>query len=165
MKKQYISWQDLSGYVSSICRDISTGDWQPDYIVGITRGGLTPATMISHWLDIPMMSLDVSLRDHEQSVSNCGMADDAFEGKNILIVDDINDSGATIKWIKNDWEQLHLPGNDTWDLIWNDNVRFAVVVDNLASDCDVDYAATEVNKVEEDVWLVFPWENFWKAKY
>ena len=163
MKKQYISWQDLSGYVSSICREISTGDWQPDYIVGITRGGLVPATMISHWLDIPMMSLDVSLRDHTQSVSNCGMAEDAFNGKNILIVDDINDSGATINWIMDNWESLNLPDDDKWLEVWGFNVRAATIVDNLASDCkiNIDFVGEEINKAEENIWIVYPWENFW----
>ena len=41
-----------------------------------------------------------------------------------------------------------------------DNVRFAVLTENLASNFDgVSYYCNEVNKAEEDVWLVYPWEN------
>ena len=43
--------------------------------------------------------------------------------------------------------------------MWNKNVRFATLTENLASSFDgVDYSAHEVNKAEEDVWLVYPWE-------
>ena len=38
----------------------------------------------------------VSLRDDDHgSESNAWMSEDAYNGKNILIVDDINDTGAT----------------------------------------------------------------------
>jgi hypothetical protein len=38
-----------------------------------------------------------------------------------------------------------------------------VLVDNLASKCDVkmDFAGMEVNKAEKDVWIDFPWEDWW----
>jgi hypothetical protein len=39
-----------------------------------------------------------------------------------------------------------------------------VVVDNLASQCSVgmNYWGMEVNKAEEDVWVDFPYEEWWK---
>jgi len=38
-----------------------------------------------------------------------------------------------------------------------------VLVDNLASKCNVkmDYVGMEVNKAEKDVWIDFPWEDWW----
>jgi pyrimidine operon attenuation protein/uracil phosphoribosyltransferase len=47
--------------------------------------------------------------------------------------------------------------------VWNNNVKFAVLVDNLASQCEVkmDYVGMEVNKAENDVWIDFPWEDWW----
>ena len=63
------------------------GDWRPDYIVGLTRGGLIPAVWLSEYLDIPMHTLEVKLRDHSNTESNLWMAEDAFgyntEPKNI----------------------------------------------------------------------------------
>ncbi len=164
MKKLILDQRQFNGHVSEICRSISISGWQPDYIVGITRGGLLPAVMISHYLDVPCETLKVSLRDGAEPESNLWMAEDAYNGKNILIVDDINDTGATFNWIINDWPESCHPNDDRWNDVWNNNVKFAVVVDNLSSKCSVymDYWSLEVNKAEEDVWIEFPYEDWWK---
>lgn len=178
MKKVHYSWSDIKGAVLEIARSIVTSDWRPDYIVGITRGGAIPAVMLSQFLDVPMRPLEVSLRDGGQCVSDLGMAEDAFGyhrtddlpgcsnpalRSNILIVDDINDSGATINWIKNDWQSGCMPNDTAWtENIWHQNVKFAVLTNNLASKADIDYHAWEVNKAEEDCWLVYPWEDWWQ---
>jgi xanthine phosphoribosyltransferase len=163
MNKYIIDNAEFKLLVTGICREISADDWRPDYIVGITRGGLLPALMISQWFDIPMQSLDVSLRDNNVCVSNLGMAEDAYEGKNILIVDDINDTGATLNWIMQDWPSGCHPSAIRWPDVWNKNVRFATVVDNLSSKFNaiVDYVGMEVNKAEKDVWIEFPYEEWW----
>lgn len=168
--KRTINNVEFNGLISRICRDISASNWRPDYIVGITRGGLVPAVMISHYLNVPMHTLNVSLRDGADigPESNLWMAEDAFgynsDPKNILIVDDINDSGATINWIMEDWRSSCFPDGDRWQKMWGDNVRFAVVFDNLASKCNVkmDYCGEEINKADQDVWVDFPYESWWE---
>ena len=165
MKKIYYSWQDVEGQTQEILRQIQRDAWRPDYVVGLTRGGLVPANLISQYLEIPMETLKVSLRDDtSQPESNLWMAEDAFEQRRILIVDDINDSGATLNWIKEDWMSGALPDNPKWQEIWGDTVRVATLVDNEAStsELNVSYTAVGLNKAEEDVWIVFPWEEFWK---
>ena len=183
MNKLILANKDFTALVANLCRDIANSRWRPDYVVGITRGGLLPAVMISHYFNIRCETLNVSLRDKEDNncESNLWMSEDAFgyvpleeqesvngrsdesRRKNILVVDDINDTGATINWIMKDWSSSCLPNDDAWNSIWNNNVRFAVVVDNLASDAIIkmDYVGMEVNKAEEDVWIEFPYENWW----
>jgi hypoxanthine phosphoribosyltransferase len=173
MKKVYYTWQQVEGACLDIARQINNSNWRPDYIVGIGRGGLVPAVLLSQYMGVKMMSLDISLRDGGETVSNCGMAEDAFgyenhdpmcsgDGrKNILIVDDINDQGSTIAWIKQDWQAGCLPNDERWEHVWGQNVRFATLTNNLASKESVDYSVWEVNKAEEDCWLVYPWEDFW----
>ena len=163
MNKRTVTWPELQHLVSKICRDIAASNWRPDYIVGITRGGLVPAVLISHWLDVPLETLKVSLRDEGQTESNCWMSEDAFNGKNILIVDDINDSGATINWIIEDWKSTCLPTDPVWNDVWNKNVRYAVLFDNLASDAVIaaDYTGIEINKAENNTWIDFPFEDWW----
>ena len=164
MNKRTIDYTEFKSLVSEICRQISKDNWRPDYIVGISRGGLLPAVMISHYFNIPMKPLQVSLRDNIETVSDLGMAEDAFDGKNILVVDDINDQGTTLNWIMQDWPSGCFPYDERWEHVWSSNVRFAVVVDNLASQCSVgmNYWGMEVNKAEEDVWIDFPYEEWWK---
>ena len=177
MNKLKITQREVTGLVGKICRELATGTWRPDYIVGITRGGLIPAVMISQYFNIPLHTLNVSLRDGDIGPeSNLWMAEDALGPlskdravdsdttfKNILVVDDINDQGTTLNWIMQDWPSGCFPDDPAWEEVGNNNVKFAVLVDNLASKCSVkmDFAGMEVNKAENDVWIDFPWEDWW----
>jgi len=165
MLKRKVDWNEFQCLVSKICRSISTSNWRPDYVVGITRGGLLPAVMISQYFNIPCEALKVSLRDNggeHSTESNLWMSDDACTGKKILIVDDINDTGATINWIIDDWCSSGIPGK-SWEDVWNRNVRFATIFDNLSSESKVsmDYIGEEINKKETPVWIDFPFEEWW----
>ena len=176
MKKIHYTWQDVERQTHEILRQINLDRWRPDYVVGLTRGGLVPANLISQYLECRMETLKVSLRDDSQQETNCWMAEDAFgyggdDGypadslkKNILIVDDINDSGATLNWIRNDWMSSCFSTSPVWDHIWGHNVRVAVLVDNESSKSEipVSYSAVDLNKAEEDCWIVFPWEEWWQ---
>ena len=172
--------------MQELLRQLHRDQWKPDYIVGLTRGGLVPANLISQYLGVRMETLKVSLRDDTISPeSNLWMPEDAIGyiyeedrkanggwqylakyRKNILIVDDINDSGATLNWIKEDWQSSvrGVHNDDEWENIWNNNVRVAVLYDNEASSCAVpiSYSAVDINKAEEDCWIVFPWEEWWR---
>lgn len=165
MNKRYISWKQMKGYVAEIARQIAVvDDWRPDLIIGITRGGAFPAVMLSHFLEVKMIGLDAAFRDTGSSKwtmgpeSNAWAAEDAMNGRNILIVDDINDTGATVNWIIEDWT-----GTTPESIKWGENVRFATVVDNLSSKAIVkmDYCGLEIDKGKKNEWIVFPYENWW----
>jgi uncharacterized protein len=177
MKKIYHSWHDVECQTQQILRQLQQDNWVPDYVVGLTRGGLVPANLISHYLEVPMETLKVSLRDDKSAPeSNLWMAEDAFgyrdydpmvsgDGrKKILIVDDINDTGATLNYIKQDWQSSCLPNDQRWiDSVWGNNVRVAVLYDNESSKSElaIEYSAVTINKAAEDLWIVFPWEDWW----
>ena len=182
VKKHYYSWKDIETMCTEIVTTMYTSNFTPDYIVGITRGGNIPATIISNMTGIPCETIKVSLRDDSKLESNSWMAEDAFgvvpldelevyksrfdphKRKNILIVDDINDTGTTFNWIKEDWQAGCFSNEkDVWDVVWGNTVKFAVLTENLASNFHhTNFYAHEINKAEEDVWLVYPWENVGK---
>jgi len=146
-------------------------EWKPDYIVGITRGGLVPATILSHLLEVPLHTIKVSFRDGKEvdCEHNSWMSEDAIgygsmgcledEKSKILIVDDINDTGLTYQWIQQDWRSSCLPNFHEWNTVFGHNVRYAVLVENQASKESSDYSAIQINKAEKDCWVVFPWES------
>lgn len=167
MNKLNLDWNNVQGLCLEICREIQLSGWMPDYVVGITRGGCTPAVLISQYLGVRCEMLKVSLRDGGDTESNCWMAEDSFgydmeSPKNILIVDDINDSGETLRWIQQDWRSSCRANDPAWEEIWGTTTRTACLVDNSTSRFQIDYAGMNINKLEDNVWVVFPWEDWWK---
>jgi len=184
MKQINYNWKNTEGLCTEIIRQLQKSDWYPDYIVGVTRGGLIPAVLISHWLDIPMETLNIKFDDvgiSDKSEHNCWMAEDAFgyiptqersdptdvfdtRSKKILIVDDINRSGEVIEWIKQDWQASCMPNDSHWDQVWHHNVRFATLVNDESASEQPDYAVVEINRNVDQTWVNFAWENWWNKK-
>ena len=142
--RKIISWSDYDELVSSIASQL--GDWEPDAIVGLTRGGLVPAVSLSHRYNAKLYCLNISLRDGK--ASSAGFDWRRLEKyKNILIVDDINDSGATL------WEVA----NQIYGRMIS-KPKFATLVSKETSEFDNLIFGDSINKEEEDNWIVFPWE-------
>jgi len=79
MEKLYLSWEDIENDINILCNRIKERKFQ--FITGLPRGGLIPAVLISHKLDITYKSLNLS-----KAIT---------EGK-YLLIDDIADSGETL---------------------------------------------------------------------
>jgi hypoxanthine phosphoribosyltransferase len=172
-----INYQQLHGHILELTRQIYNDSWRPDYIVGINPSGLFPSLLISQYMQTPLYTLKVSIENNLEydCDHNAWMAEDAFgyqsqfvesgnnNQKNILIVDSINNQGDVISWIRNDWMQSCLPNDNKWKTVWGNNVRTAVVVNNICSSVEVDYCSLDINLLENPVEIVFPTENWWKT--
>lgn len=90
---------DMAYKVSSEITDTSE---KFDIVVGISRGGLPPARMICDFLNIDTLS-SLQIKHYKsggKQLENVDITDPVdidLNGKNILIVDDVNDSGKTLK--------------------------------------------------------------------
>jgi DNA-binding response OmpR family regulator len=68
-----------------------------------------------------------------------------------------------LRFLMDNPELVHARGQ-LLDKLWGDHVRVAVLVDNevSTSELNINYNAVDLNKAEEDCWVVFPWEDWWK---
>ena len=146
----YIPHEDFIADVRVVADKVASEDWQPDYIIGIGRGGLVPAVYISHRLDLPMLSVDHSSKVPGFADELLGkVAEKSRDGTKLLVVDDINDSGGTIDYIR---RLLAAVGCEAG------NLRFAVLISNSRSKATVDYWSQTIDRNEDKRWFVFPWE-------
>ena len=52
IKKKFYSWKDVEKMCTQLITQLYKSNWTPDYIVGITRGGNVPATILSNMTGI-----------------------------------------------------------------------------------------------------------------
>ena len=60
MKKYNIDWFEIESLVNHLCEKINSHDKKYQNILGLQRGGLIPAVMVSHILGIPMVKGDIT---------------------------------------------------------------------------------------------------------
>jgi hypoxanthine phosphoribosyltransferase len=158
----HFTWHDIEGLVGLLSFQLQKSGWLPTMIVGLTRGGLTPAVMLSHKLNVPMTALDVQFRDYHKLSTGpitSWLPETINDGQRFLIVDDINDTGQTFSWIQNDW-MTTLYGLDlSGKTLPSDGVKFAVLLHNRVSSMPSDFYAAELDKLKDPRWIVFPWEK------
>ncbi len=167
VKKLYLSWDDVEELTSNVIEKMIVESWTPTVVVGLTRGGLTPGTLISHYFGVPMCSLDVSLRDNTGpfgGTTHTWIPEEIANDHRILVVDDINDTGATFDWIRNDWSwtvQHIKPMSDNWP--WT-HIKFASLIHNKPSPIGTDFYGRLIDKDHDPLWVVFPWENWYQNR-
>jgi len=69
IKKKFYSWKDVEKMCTQLITQLYKSNWTPDYIVGITRGGNVPATILSNMTGIRCEAVKVALRDGESGKS------------------------------------------------------------------------------------------------
>lgn len=164
MNRRHLGWDDVGSLTDSMIRSMIETRWVPTVVVGLTRGGLTPATMISHFFNVPMASLDVSFREEWGAfggTTHTWIPEEIANGHRILVVDDINDTGKTFEWIRNDWQETTrflTKQSDEWP--W-DHIKFGALIHNEPSSQPTDFFGQKINKSLDPSWIVFPWENWY----
>ena len=118
-----------------------------DALVAITRGGLVPAAIVARELNIRVVeSVAMKSYDHQnqsgirvlKAISQ-EILDKSRNGGKILIVDDLVDTGATARAVRD-----MLPG-----------AHFATV---YAKPKGREMVDTFITEVSQDTWIFFPWD-------
>jgi hypoxanthine phosphoribosyltransferase len=89
--KVFLSWDDIEEQVNKLAGQINRMEKKPFYLYGVPRGGLIPATWLSHKTGIKYQQINSSQISKVADLSH------------VLIVDDICDSGKTIQKLKEDF--------------------------------------------------------------
>ena len=148
--KIWYKWKEMRRDVNTLCREILLDKFDPDVIVGLSRGGLTPGVMMSHWMEKPFKSIKASLRDFPEWENYLPRKTD----DRVLIVDDICDSGETFSRIREHINERKENGVD---------VRFATLWWNNECNFTPHYYVNDIAKDSTNTWIMFPWEGWWNT--
>lgn len=139
MRQEYLSDVDVKNCLMDIIRQMYMDGFKPDLVVGLVRGGTVPAILISQFLDIPCYMVNKDEQNHILPYA-----------KNILVIDDINDTGKELTEVSN-----------YFSFSYEANFKYSTLISNVTSTFEVDYFSIDINKFEEEIWVIFPWENWW----
>jgi hypoxanthine phosphoribosyltransferase len=103
-----ISWTDFYAQCKGLAIEIAK--YNPDIIVGIARGGLYPATQLSHMLQKELQTVRLSRRLNDEIIYKdpvwIQQPTEYVKSKKVLVVDEICDTGQTINIVKEKLESL-----------------------------------------------------------
>ena len=153
--KLWYKWNEMRRDVNTLCREILLDGFNPEVIVGLSRGGLTPGVMMSHWMQKPFKPVKASLRDFPEWEDYLPKKTD----ERVLIVDDICDSGETFDRIKSYIKGPRI--NQPLELPVE--VRFATLWWNNECNVEPHYYVNEIAKDSTGTWIHFPWKSWWNT--
>ena len=142
-----MNYAEFSRATRELVTKIQNREKNIDLIVGISRGGLPLATHLSNVLDLPLKIVTYSSSEGKGTDQTANPLPDfgGMEGKKVLLVDDLADTGYTLRDLT---MQLISTGND---------VVTATIFHKKHSHVVPHY--TFESNMDSDEWCVFPWEK------
>lgn len=144
-------WQDIDAQVAKIDNHIKRTAITPEIIVGVVRGGLIPATLLAYRMNLPVCSLQWQCRDLNKFRSYNQLRDILESFKTVILVDDVMDSGNTIREINDYIQVLHVKEPDGYA-----EVNYAVCVKRTEVESPVPNLIFGDELANFD-WVHFPW--------
>jgi hypoxanthine phosphoribosyltransferase len=141
------TWNQIYAMLVRQAGKIRCSGFKPDVIVGVTRGGLVPARVLSDLLgacELATVRVEFYVgvaETRSEPVLKQGVSEDVT-GKKALLVDDVADSGKSLLFAKE-----HLQHHGVAE------VRVATVYRKPLSALTPDFYEKETR-----LWVVFPWD-------
>lgn len=132
MKKINYSWEELSKDCEKLVIKIRDKKIKIENVYGIPRGGLIPAVILSHLLYKPLITNRDSI------------------GVNTLVVDDVSDTGRTLRVLLSTLDIRIEPKPPTATLWKDKSSKFSPTF----------YCRTK----EKDEWILYPFETIKSSK-
>jgi hypoxanthine phosphoribosyltransferase len=141
-----VEWDHVYSLLLEIADRIKESEFKADVIVGISRGGLLPARILSDLLDNPHLAnikvefyVDIDQTKEVPVITQPVSV--SVKDKRVLIVDDITDSGQSFRLV---WETLAQEAAE---------VKTVTIYHKPWSCFTPDIYARET-----EAWVIFPWE-------
>ncbi|MFC7155633.1 phosphoribosyltransferase [Halomarina halobia] len=142
-------------YIYDLCRDVAdqvkAAEFEPDVVVALARGGWFAGRCLCDFLGLDDLT-SLKMEHYVGTAQKTGepeirypMPEGSVEGKDVLIIDDIADTGGSIRHA-HEYVSDRDPGE----------VRTATLQLLGTSEFDPDYVG---ERLEEWTWVVYPW-NF-----
>ncbi len=142
-----LTWEDVYTYTLRLSEKIVNSRFKPNLIVGIARGGWIPARILSDVLYTSSMAnvrvefyTDIG-KTAEEPVITQPISENP-KSLNVLLVDDIVDSGRSIKKVYDNIKTLGAK-----------EIRIAVLHFKNTAKITPDYWVKRT-----DAWVIYPWE-------
>ncbi len=148
-----VSWKHIESWVSQIMKKMEKNVYEPDVIIGLSRGGLVPARIISDYLQLKDLYAiktehwGITATPDGQARITQGLPI-SIEGKKVLIVDDITDTGQSLS-VAFEYVKNFNPGD----------LKTATLLHITRSQFIPDFYADEVPE-EKWTWFIFPWNVY-----
>lgn len=154
--REELTWELFGTAERELSAQIVRSGWMPDLIIAIARGGLIPAGAIGYAIGIKAMgAMNVEFytgvgQTLEEPVILPPLMDASeLPGKKVLVVDDVADSGKTLKLVM---EMLTSQGLDVGGEVVRVDARSAVIYRKPRSVFEPDYCWRVTDR-----WINFPW--------
>jgi hypoxanthine phosphoribosyltransferase len=147
-EKTFVNWENLEKLCQIVSRKIDDSGYIPDILIAIVRGGMVPARIISSELKNPKLyCIKYEYYDENNMPTNEPLLtqtlDISLNGKKILLIDEVADSGNTIQ--KAIAYLFSLKAKE---------IKTAVLHYKYSSSFTPDYFVERTDR-----WIVYPWEE------
>jgi uncharacterized protein len=142
---RYVSWPEYGNLAEALAEKVHSSGKRFDLVIGIARGGMPVAMVVSDHLDarIDFINVKSYVGINERGTPRIlSTLTDKITGKNVLIVDDLVDQGDTMKVVEE-----YLSGQNPKLL------EVAVLFKKPWTKFEPDYYLEVVDR-----WVVFPFE-------
>jgi hypoxanthine phosphoribosyltransferase len=143
---RYINWTEYGNLADALAEKIRSQSESFDLIIGIARGGIPVAMVVSDHLNVKLDIINVKSYEgiaERNPPRILTTLTEAVKDKNVLLVDDLVDQGDTMATVS---KFLQSQGPMV--------LKTAVLFKKPWSTTEPDYFLEVVDK-----WIVFPWEH------
>lgn len=141
-KEMYLGWDDFQMRCIALAQKLLNANKKFDVLIAVTRGGMSPASIIARELSIHCIDTFCISRYQDKDIIKDDIIKfpNEYNGKNILVIDDLADSGGTLKIVR-----AHLPQ--------------AFIATIFVKPNGKDLVDVYVDDVSQDTWVRFPWDT------